>query len=43
MATIVEYSTHKRAINAYPTKIVSPSSPSRCCPSSTSPGALTHL
>lgn len=37
MATIVEYSTHKRAINAYPRKIISPPFPSRCCPSSTEP------
>ena len=35
MATIVEYSPHKRAINAYPTKIVSPTSPGPCCLSST--------
>ena len=34
MATVVEYSAHKRAINAYPTKIVSPTSPGTCCPSS---------
>lgn len=34
VATIVEYSTHKQAVNAYPAKIVSPPSPSRCCPSS---------
>lgn len=34
MATIVEYSGHKRAINAYPTKIVSPLVPSKCCSSS---------
>lgn len=35
MATIVEYSSSKRAVNAYPRKIVSPLSPTRCCPSST--------
>ncbi len=35
MATIVEYSGHKQAINAYPRKIVSPSVPSDCCSSST--------
>jgi len=35
MATVVEYSAHKRAINAYPTKIVSPTSPGPCCLSST--------
>lgn len=31
MATIVEYTIHKRPINAYPNKIVSPPFPSRCC------------
>lgn len=31
MGTIVEYSTDKRFINAYPAKIVSPPFPSRCC------------
>jgi hypothetical protein len=35
MVTIVEYSPHKRAINAYPTKIISPTSPGPCCLSST--------
>ncbi len=34
MATIVEYSSKKKAINAYPARIVSPSFPSRCCASS---------
>lgn len=34
MATVVEYSAHKRAINAYPIKIVSPTSPGPCCLSS---------
>jgi len=33
MATIVEYSTQKRAINAYPTRIVSPPVASDCCSS----------
>jgi len=33
MRTIVEYSTHKRALNAYPRRIVSPPFPSRCCSS----------
>lgn len=31
MRTIVEYSTHKRPLNAYPRRIVSPPFPSRCC------------
>ena len=31
VATIVEYSRQKKAINAYPTKIVSPPVPSQCC------------
>lgn len=31
MATIVEYSTDKHFINAYPAKIVSPPVPSDCC------------
>lgn len=31
MATIVEYTTEKRARNAYPKRIVSPPSPSSCC------------
>lgn len=30
-ATIVEYSDHKQAANRYPDRIVSPSTPSRCC------------
>lgn len=35
METIVEYSSKKKAINAYPARIVSPPVPSRCCSSST--------
>jgi hypothetical protein len=35
VVTIVEYSTQKQAVNAYPGKIVSPPSPSRCCALST--------
>lgn len=35
MATIVEYSNHRKAINAYPAKIISPPVPSGCCSSST--------
>ncbi|MFQ5846269.1 MAG: hypothetical protein ACE5IQ_01205 [Candidatus Methylomirabilales bacterium] len=35
MATIVEYSAQRKAVNAYPAKIISPPSPSRCCSSST--------
>lgn len=35
MATIVEYSRQKKAINAYPVKIVSPLGPGDCCLSST--------
>ncbi len=35
MRTIVEYSTHKRALNAYPRRIVSSPFPGRCCPSAT--------
>ena len=31
MATIVEYSAEKRARNKYPTRIISPPSPSECC------------
>lgn len=31
MATIVEYSSQRKAINAYPAKIVSPPVPSACC------------
>ncbi len=31
MATIVEYSTDRHSINAYPAKIVSPPLPSQCC------------
>lgn len=34
MGTIVEYSAHKQAVNAYPARIVSPPSPSGCCASS---------
>ena len=34
VATIVEYSAHMQAVNAYPAKIVSPPSPSGCCASS---------
>lgn len=33
MPSIVEYSTHKRALNAYPRRIVSTTFPGRCCPS----------
>ena len=35
MATIVEYSSHRKAVNAYPAKIISPPVPSGCCSSST--------
>lgn len=35
MPTIVEYSTHKRVVNAYPRRIVSAPFPSRCCTSAT--------
>jgi len=35
MATIVEYSRQKKAINAYPARIISPPVPSECCVSST--------
>ncbi len=42
MATIVEYSPHKRAISAYPTKIVSPASPGPCCLSSAEQVVDTH-
>lgn len=35
MATIVEYSKQKKAINAYPARIVSPPVPSQCCGSHT--------
>ncbi|MGH7351361.1 MAG: hypothetical protein ACREI5_03450 [Candidatus Methylomirabilales bacterium] len=35
MVTIVEYSTHKKALNVYPSRIISPPVPSRCCSSST--------
>jgi hypothetical protein len=35
MATIVLYSNRKRAVNAYPTRIVSPPAPGDCCASST--------
>lgn len=31
MATIVEYSSQRKAINAYPAKIVSPPVPRACC------------
>lgn len=31
MATIVEYNSQRKAINAYPAKIVSPPFPSACC------------
>jgi hypothetical protein len=31
MVTIVEYSTDKHSVNAYPAKIVSPPFPSQCC------------
>jgi len=31
VATIVEYSSQRKAINAYPAKIVSPPVPSACC------------
>lgn len=34
VATIIEYSAHKQAVNAYPARIVSPPSPSGCCASS---------
>jgi hypothetical protein len=34
VATIVEYSAQKQAVNGYPAKIVSPPSPSGCCASS---------
>lgn len=37
MATIVEYSSHKQAVNAYPAKIVSPPAPRECCSTSTVP------
>ena len=33
MVAIVEYSARKRAINAYPRRIISPPVPSRCCSS----------
>ncbi len=32
--SIVEYSTEKTSMNAYPVKIISPPLPSQCCPSS---------
>lgn len=35
MATIVEYSSHRKAINAYPAKIISPPVAGNCCSSST--------
>lgn len=35
MATIVEYSSRKQAVNAYPAKIVSPPAPRECCSTST--------
>ncbi len=35
VTTIVEYSNHKHAINAYPARIVSPPVPSDCCSSFT--------
>ncbi len=35
MATIVEYTSLKRALNAYPRRIVSTTFPGRCCPSAT--------
>jgi len=35
VATIVEYSTQKKALNGYPTKIISPPVPSQCCGSHT--------
>jgi hypothetical protein len=31
MPTIVEYSDREAAVNAYPTRIVSPPRPGRCC------------
>lgn len=31
MATIVEYRTDMRSINAYPVRIISPPFPSQCC------------
>lgn len=31
MASIVEYTSHKRPLNAYPERIISPPSPSLCC------------
>lgn len=31
ISTIVEYSAEKRAVNAYPERIVSPPHPSLCC------------
>ena len=33
MATIVEYSRQKKAINAYPARIISPPAPGDCCSS----------
>lgn len=33
MATIVEYSTQKKALNGYPTRIISPPVPGDCCSS----------
>ncbi len=35
MATIVEYSNQRQAVNAYPAKIVYPPAPSECCSAST--------
>ena len=35
MATIVEYTSQKRTLNAYPRRIISSPFPSRCCPSAT--------
>ena len=35
VATIVEYSTQKKALNGYPTRIISPPVPSECCGSDT--------
>ena len=31
MASIVEYSERKAAVNAYPERIISPPNPSECC------------
>jgi hypothetical protein len=31
MATIIEYTDHKKPVNNYPKRIISPLSPSPCC------------